>query len=70
TCMRSAIAPMLPTITSPGTPPATEVKVTQLLPGVDVLDVSVDQGGGVWAVTSSTVYYFPPGRATPFTYDQ
>jgi hypothetical protein len=40
------------------------------LTGLNVLDVSVDQGGGVWAVTSSTVYYLPPGRATPFTYDQ
>src|SRR5581483_11238014 len=40
------------------------------LTGLDVLDVSVDQGGGVWAVTSSTVYYLPPGRSTPFTYDQ
>jgi hypothetical protein len=41
-----------------------------LLAGQDVLDASVDQGGGIWAVTSSTVFYFPPGRATPFTYDQ
>ena len=50
-------------------PPAS-IAVSTLLSGQDVLDVSVDQGGGVWAVTSSTVYYFAPGRSTPFTYNQ
>ena len=50
--------------------PATTISVGLLLPGVNVLDVSVDQGGGVWAVSASTVYYFAPGHATPFTYDQ
>jgi hypothetical protein len=40
------------------------------LTGLNVLDVSVDQGGGVWAVTAATVYYLPSGRSTPFTYDQ
>lgn len=49
----------------PSGPPANAT-----LTGLDVLDVSVDQGGGVWAVTSSTVYYVAPGRATPFTYNQ
>jgi hypothetical protein len=48
----------------------TPISTATLLSGVDVLDVSVDQGGGVWAVSSSTVYYFAPGRATPYTYDQ
>lgn len=50
--------------------PPTPIAVTTLLPGVDVLDVSVDQGGGIWAVSSAKVYYFAPGRTTPFTYDQ
>lgn len=40
------------------------------LAGVNVLDVSTDQGGGVWAVSYSTVYYFPSGREAPFTYTQ
>jgi hypothetical protein len=35
-----------------------------------VLDVSTDQGGGIWAVTPSTVYYFPPGSSSSFKYDQ
>ena len=48
----------------------TAIATSTLLTGKDVLDVSVDQGGGIWAVTTSTVYYFPPGKATPFTYDQ
>jgi hypothetical protein len=43
---------------------------TSLLGGVDVADVSTDQGGGIWAVSESTVYYFPPGSTKPFTYDQ
>jgi hypothetical protein len=43
---------------------------SSMLAGVNVLDVSTDRGGGIWAVSTSTVYYFPPGRATPFTYDQ
>jgi hypothetical protein len=41
-----------------------------ILPGLDVIDVSVDQGGGVWGATASKVYYLPPGRSTPFGYDQ
>lgn len=51
-------------------PPAPLTVAGTLLPGLEVLDVSVDQGGGVWAVTRETVYYFPPGRSTPYTYDQ
>ncbi len=50
--------------------PATPISVGLLLPGVNVLDVAVDQGGGVWAVSASAVYYFAPGQAAPFTYDQ
>ena len=42
---------------------------TTLLAGQDVLDVSTDQGGGVWAVTSAKVYYLPPGGGV-YTYDQ
>jgi streptogramin lyase len=38
--------------------------------GLDVLDVSADQGGGLWAVTAQKVYYLPPGAGAPFTYDQ
>jgi len=41
-----------------------------MLAGVNVLDVSTDQGGGIWAVSDSTVYYFPPGATQPFKYDQ
>jgi hypothetical protein len=41
-----------------------------MLAGVDVLDVSTDAGGGVWAVSAAKVYYFPPGKSTPVTYDQ
>jgi hypothetical protein len=40
-----------------------------VLRGLDVLDVSTDQGGGVWAVTSAKVYYLTAGGAT-YTYDQ
>jgi hypothetical protein len=41
-----------------------------LLGGQNVLDVSTDQGGGVWAITSTKVWYFPSGGGGPFTYDQ
>jgi ligand-binding sensor domain-containing protein len=76
------LAPPPPSDGSPYTPPsgsddpvthaapASLAGVTTLLGGQNVLDVSTDQGGGVWAVTSSTVYYFPAGRASPFTYNQ
>src|SRR5262245_34677332 len=40
--------------------PPSSLNTTTLFAGLDVLDVSVDQGGGVWAVTASTVYYLPP----------
>lgn len=43
---------------------------TRMLVGVDVLDVSTDRGGGIWAVSPAKVYYFPPGSSTPTTYDQ
>lgn len=43
---------------------------TTTLGDVNVLDVSTDQGGGIWAVSESTVYYFPPGATQPITYDQ
>jgi hypothetical protein len=50
--------------------PPTTIATTNVLAGLDILDVSVDQGGGIWAVTSSTVYYLAPGKTAPFTYDQ
>jgi hypothetical protein len=40
-----------------------------LLAGHDVLDVSTDQGGGVWAVVSARVYYVAPGGSV-YSYDQ
>jgi hypothetical protein len=43
--------------------------VTTLLPGHDILDVSTDQGGGVWAVGSGRVYYLAPG-GNVYNYDQ
>jgi len=51
-------------------PPTPLSGATTMLAGVDVADVSTDEGGGIWAVSDSTVYYFPPGATTPFTYDQ
>lgn len=51
-------------------PPSPLSGASVILKGVDVLDVSTDSGGGVWAVSASTVYYFPPGASQPFTYDQ
>jgi hypothetical protein len=50
--------------------PPTPLAVATRLGGQDVLDASVDQGGGLWAVTTDTVYYFPPGRSSAFTYSQ
>jgi hypothetical protein len=50
--------------------PSPLVGATRLLDGTEVLDVSTDSGGGIWAVSSSTVYYFPPGSSRPITYDQ
>jgi hypothetical protein len=51
-------------------PPSPLTGASAILAGVDVLDVSTDQGGGIWAVSSTTVYYFPPGASQPITYDQ
>ncbi len=51
-------------------PPSSLAGATSMLAGVDVADVSTDQGGGIWAVSDATVYYFPPGATRPFTYDQ
>jgi len=50
--------------------PTPLANASHILTGVDVADVSTDQGGGVWAVSDSTVYYLPPGASKPFTYDQ
>jgi hypothetical protein len=48
--------------------PATPIKVTTM-PGTPiVLDVGADRGGGIWAVSASTVYYFHDGVVS--TYDQ
>jgi hypothetical protein len=44
--------------------------LTLYLSGADIIDSSIDQGGGIWAVTSGRVYYYPPGRTEPFSYDQ
>lgn len=51
-------------------PPSLLAGVRVLLAGEGVLDASTDSGGGVWAVTASTVYYFRAGASTPATYDQ
>ncbi len=48
---------------------ATSIPV-QPLPRSDsaaILDISVDSGGGIWAVSTSTVYYWPSLKS-PFTY--
>jgi hypothetical protein len=50
--------------------PPTTLSGRTLLPGVDVLDVSTDQGGGVWAATSAKIYFVPAGQTAPFGYDQ
>ena len=50
--------------------PSTLSGASSMLVGVDVADVSTDQGGGIWAVSASKVYYFPPGASQPATYDQ
>lgn len=51
-------------------PPSPLSGATSMLAGVNVADVSTDQGGGIWAVSDSIVYYLPPGATQPFTYDQ
>src|SRR4051812_737634 len=63
----------------PWTPPPTEdpavvhaqatplAGAASLFAGVNVADVSTDQGGGVWAVSDTKVYYLPKGAAQPFT---
>jgi hypothetical protein len=43
--------------------------LTAAFDGLDVLDVSTDQGGGLWAVTRGAVHYRTTGGAT-FSYDQ
>lgn len=49
-------------------PPITSGNVTVYGKGGDFKDVSTDQGGGIWAVSSSTVFYFK--GSTVHTYDQ
>ena len=49
-------------------PPGTLTGVTVLGAGTDFRDVSTDEGHGVWATTSSTVYYFHGGATS--TYNQ
>jgi hypothetical protein len=51
-------------------PPAPWTSASSMFAGVNVLDVSTDSGGGVWAVSASKVYYLPPGSSTPIVYDQ
>lgn len=48
-------------------PPITNGNFTIYGSGTDYRDVSTDQGGGIWATTSSTVYYWRAGKQ--FTYD-
>lgn len=48
-------------------PPGTLTGVTVLGGGTDFRDVSTDQGHGVWATTSSTVYYFHGGAVSTYT---
>ena len=39
------------------------------LPGADrAVDVGADRGGGVWAVSPTTVWYWPPGGGAPRAY--
>jgi hypothetical protein len=38
--------------------------------GTDFRDVASDQGGGTWAITATTVYYWPTRGGSAFTYDQ
>lgn len=38
--------------------------------GTTTLDVGIDRGGGVWAVTRDRIYYWPRLDASPYTYDQ
>jgi hypothetical protein len=52
----------------PHATPAPIAGAGTLLAGENVLDVSTDQGGGVWAITSAHVYYFHGGYM--YTYDQ
>ncbi len=49
-------------------PPVTSGNVTVYGKGGDFRDVSTDQGGGIWAVSSSMVFYFK--GSTVHTYDQ
>ncbi len=51
-------------------PPATLAGLVVLSSGLDFQDVSTDQGGGIWAVTQQSVYYWPAGATTPYTYNQ
>jgi hypothetical protein len=51
-------------------PPSPLAGVRVLLAGQEILDASTDRGGGIWAVSASTVFYFKPGATSPFTYDQ
>jgi hypothetical protein len=50
-------------------PPSTLSGLTLLGSGTDFRDVTSDQGGGTWAITASTVYYWPRSGGA-FTYDQ
>ena len=51
-------------------PPTAITAARTLMSGQNVLDVSVDQGGGVWAVTTTNVSYFAAGSSGAFTYNQ
>jgi hypothetical protein len=51
-------------------PPGTLAGVVVLGAGTDFRDVSSDQGGGTWAVTSAAAYYWPKGATSPVTYNQ
>jgi hypothetical protein len=49
-------------------PPITMGNITVYGKGGDFRDVSTEQGGGIWAVSTSTVFYFK--GSTVHTYDQ
>ncbi|HEX2568484.1 MAG TPA: hypothetical protein VH877_02920 [Polyangia bacterium] len=50
--------------------PYTPLALTRLPVRAVYRDVGADRGGGIWAVTSTAVYYWPSPGAQPFTYTQ
>jgi hypothetical protein len=46
----------------------TPIQVAALAGASGIFDVSADRGGGTWAVSPSTVYYWPPSGGAPSLY--